>query len=238
MILTIISQKDTKASESFVVELGKSLIKANQRVLLIDMDPEFGFSKFSKPPIGPTMAEALEGRCEIRECFNTQGRLTVVAASPQLVKTEFEMIKSSNRFMLMKNALQGALGFDYVIVDCTPTHALLALNALVSSSHMVVALPMSVNALRDLDSLLFTIENIKPYNVNLKMLGVLPVVSPGEMIAASISEYINTNYAIKVMDRFAAVNSGEFPDQFTNKYDWLAAEVIKASKSIQIVHPN
>lgn len=238
MIITLVNHKDSISQESLILGLGRSLTQMKQNVLLVDMDPEHGFSGSIDVLAGFTIADALEGKCDVKDCFRVRDGITMVVADSSLVKTEFEMIKSSNRFLSMRNILSTTLGFDFVIIDCTPSHALLALNAVVASSHMMVALPMNVTALRDLDSLLFTIENIRPYNKNLNMLGILPIISPSSKgLVENIREYINTNYSIRVLDQFVSPY-GEQSQLSENNYDWLAGEVIGISKAIQIVHPN
>lgn len=181
-IIAMVNQKGGCGKTTSAINTAAALAELGQRVLLVDFDPQ------AHATIGLGCdADALDKT--IYDVLTRPGtRLTDVVTrtgvsgldlapcNVLLAGTELELIGRAGRELLLARALQTVRdSYDLCVIDCPPSLGTLTLNALVTSTDVIVPVQMHYYALEGLRRLLETVRIIHqryhPYSV--ENMGVL-----------------------------------------------------------------
>lgn len=203
MVLSIVNHKGGAGKTTTTINLGAALAADGYKVLLIDFDAQGSLSySLGAADNEPTIADALTGDASIDEVLLEREGLLMLPGNSSLADVELAIARSEERFHHLKNLLRSVKGFDFVLIDCPPSLSLLTLNALVASDRVLIPMQLDVLSLRGLDMMLETVNKIKAINVNLDIMGVLPMmVDPRKNINREIREHINDNYTVHVFQQ-------------------------------------
>lgn len=177
--LAVINQKGGVGKTTSAVNLAAALVRAGQRVLLLDLDPQAHASLHVGVELGPgevSVYDVLVHGASLYETLRSVGeRLSIIPAHVDLVAAEIELAARPER----ERALQRALSplrehYDWLIVDCAPSLGLLSVNALAAVREIVIPLQPHFLALQGLGKLLETVSLVRAsVNPDLRVLGVL-----------------------------------------------------------------
>jgi len=179
-ILAIANQKGGVGKTTTAVNLAASLAVADQRVLLVDLDPQgnatsaYGIDKAALPchayhvlvdgrPLGDALVPtALEG-------------LSLLPTNTDLVGAEIELVTAIGRETRLRDALAEARGdYDIVLIDCPPSLGLLTLNALTAADGVLIPLQCEYYAMEGMSHLLRTLDLVKAHlNPTLALQGIV-----------------------------------------------------------------
>ncbi|SFB23464.1 ParA family protein [Flavobacterium swingsii] len=179
-IIAIANQKGGVGKTTTSINLAASLGVLEQKVLLIDADPQANASS----GLGIDVDNVEIGTYQILEHSNTPEEAIVKSSAPNvdvipahidLVAIEIELVDKENREYMLKQALASVKDkYDYIIIDCAPSLGLLTLNALTSADSVVIPIQCEYFALEGLGKLLNTIKSVqKIHNPELDIEGLL-----------------------------------------------------------------
>jgi chromosome partitioning protein len=206
-VICIANQKGGVGKTTTTVNLASALSQIGRRVLIIDMDPQgnassgIGIKRFEIQDAN--IYHVLVGEKDIKDVLNNTAiqNLSVIAANPDLVGAEIELVDMPQREYRLKSAIQTIQAdYDYIIIDCPPSLGLLTVNALSSADTFLVPLQCEYYALEGLSQLLNTAGIIKKnLNPNLKIEGiVLTMFDARNNLSHQVVQEIQSHFGDKV----------------------------------------
>lgn len=179
-IIAVANQKGGVGKTTTAVNLAASLGVLEQKVLLIDADPQANATS----GLGIDVEHQNKGTYQLLEHSASldqvivsvpSANVNVVPSHIDLVAIEIELVDNPNREYMLYQALEGVRErYDFVIIDCAPSLGLLTLNALTTSDSVLIPIQCEYFALEGLGKLLNTIKSVQRiHNKNLDIEGML-----------------------------------------------------------------
>jgi chromosome partitioning protein len=203
-VVAIANQKGGVGKTTTAVNLGASLAVAEQRVLLVDLDPQGNAS--TGVGLAPGSAEhgtyqVLLGELELADAIHPTELpgLDVVPSTPDLAAAELELVDGDDRMVRLRNALADVRDrYDFIVVDCPPSLGLLTLNSLAAADLVLVPLQCEYYALEGLSQLVRTIERVRgALNPPLELHGVLlTMFDPRNNLANEVAAEVRKHFHV------------------------------------------
>jgi chromosome partitioning protein len=167
-IYTLVNQKGGVGKTTTAINLGAYLGHLNQRVLIVDLDPQANATSclgVDKRTVKGGAYEALLGFAPAASFLlqNPVLKLTLLPSSPALAGAEVELVDQDEREMRLKAALD-PLGdrFDYILIDCPPSLGLLTVNGLMAAKDgVIIPVQCEYLALEGVGQLLATLQRVR-----------------------------------------------------------------------------
>lgn len=229
-VIALANQKGGVGKTTSAINIGAGLCKLGKTALLIDLDPQAHatYSLGIELPAGSrTVYELLTGKATLPELLQEHNGLKVLPADLDLAGAEQELAGVAGREFLLREAMDGLKGFDFVLIDCPPSLGLLTVNALVAAQAVYIPMQTEFLALRGLSKLLETVEAVrKRLNRGLEVSGIIGTRFDGrKVLSREVVERLKGHFGEKFFETLIRENIA-------------LAEAPASSKTIYEYEPN
>lgn len=205
--IAITNQKGGVGKTTTCVNLAASLAALEQRVLLVDLDPQGNAttgSGVNKLELTNSMNDVLLEGTEIQKIVTpTAAGYALAPANSDLTIAEISLLEKENREHRLKQILSLIHDeYDYIFLDCPPSLNMLTVNALVAADGVLIPMQCEYYALEGLSGLLDTIHKIQEsVNPNLKIAGLLRTLFDGRnSLANQVSDELLSHFKGQVFN--------------------------------------
>jgi chromosome partitioning protein len=143
-VYAIANQKGGVGKTTTAVNLGAFLATFDQRILLVDLDPQANATSclgIDKKSVKNSIYDVIIGDIPAYKniLFNPKLKLSLLPSSPALAGAEVELVSVISRETRLREALHPLIErYDYILIDCPPSLGLLTLNGVVAAKDGVI----------------------------------------------------------------------------------------------------
>lgn len=179
-IIAVANQKGGVGKTTTTINLSASLAELNQKVLVVDIDPQGNTTSglgVQKEDLTKTIYEVMLGELDIQNSIikSSIENLDIIPSNVNLAGAEIDLIGVEDREFILKTEIQKLVDlYDFIIMDCPPSLSMLTVNAMTAANTVLVPIQCEYYALEGLSQLIHTINLVqKRLNPELEIEGVV-----------------------------------------------------------------
>jgi chromosome partitioning protein len=206
-ILAVTNQKGGVGKTTTAINVAAGLAHLEQRVLLIDLDPQGNASMGSgidKNHLERSIYHVLLGQATAEQVRQpSSSGYDILPTNRDLAGAEVELVSAKRREFLLAEALAPlSKDYDYILIDCPPALNLLTVNALVAAHAVLIPMQCEYFALEGLSDLVNTVRLVKArLNPRIEIEGLLRVMyDPRNLLGQQVSDQLKRHFGRKVYD--------------------------------------
>lgn len=178
--IVLANQKGGVGKTTTTVNLAASLAAMEQRVLVIDCDPQANASSGLGVDVAGLKRSIYQAFFDPKEAKKAiigsdMEFLKILPSTPDLVGAEIELSDVKDREFILRSIVEMVSHeYDYILIDCPPSLGLITINALCAAKWLLVPLQCEYYALEGIAQLMKTYALVKDrLNPKLDILGIL-----------------------------------------------------------------
>lgn len=179
-IIAVFNQSGGVGKTTLTMNVGYHLAQRQNRVLLLDLDPQASLTTFMglDPVIlDKTIYESVVGE-EPLSIHSNIFDMDLAPSNINLSAAELELVAALMREMRLKNILASVTDkYDFILIDCPPSLGILTVISLVAATHVLVPIQCQFKAFQGTDLLLNTVIRLRRVaNPQLAFAGFIPTM--------------------------------------------------------------
>lgn len=173
--IAFVNQKGGVGKTTTVHNVGAALARTGRRVLLVDLDAQGSLTAscgLEPEEIAKSLYDMLDGKAKAGDITQAVQGIDLLPAGQSLAQADLAFAGRIGRENMLRKALAGVSGYDYILFDCPPNLGLVTVNALVAAGEIVIPVQAEFHALRGLELLQSTVAMVRDLNPSLRVLGI------------------------------------------------------------------
>ncbi len=174
-VISISNNKGGVGKTTTTVNVAAAMSILKHKVLVIDMDHQAQSTYHlgvNPNKIKNSVFDVLKGEKSYKDIIVKTKGIELMPSSPDLKGIEFIPLPAKE--FLLKEAMEGLEGYDYVLIDCPPSLGVLTLNALAISDYILVPLQAQFLPFHGMYNLFEAVQMVKKrINRNIEISGII-----------------------------------------------------------------
>lgn len=173
-IISICNQKGGVGKTTTAINIGAGINRQGYRVLFIDLDPQCNLTYTLGSQITHSILDVITGETSLEDAIQSIEQGHLIASNQQLANADNILVGPGREYKLKEVLESLKLDVDYIIIDTPPALSTLSVNALATSTDLIIPAQADIFSLQGIGQLIQTINAVKKYcNPDLNILGLL-----------------------------------------------------------------
>lgn len=177
MVFAIFNHKGGTGKTTTSVSIAAGLAQTGRRVLLVDTDAQGNVGVSLNKNADKSLYHALVMGLPLKTVIQSvRENLDLIASNETLAAAELYLAGRQNRDRVLRDRLSPAVrGYDFIVLDCSPSLSLMNQNALVFADNVLVPVACDYLSLVGVRQVIKTVRNVNQLlHHPVKLWGVLP----------------------------------------------------------------
>lgn len=221
-LIAVSNNKGGSGKTTLTGNLGYCLSKIGKKVLLIDADMQMNLTRSYDMSADKdnSLYDALLNEKNLEDYIKKTPyeNIDMIISDYMLSAIDMQLVNKTFRETLMKRIIEQLYEknlYDYIIVDTCPFLGLLNYNILVSADYVLIPVELSAFGIEGLEPLSNFIAEVKLYNKNLEILGIIETkVDNRESTTNETRQLLRELFPNKILDSNIPVDINIKKSQF------------------------
>lgn len=211
-VIVMANQKGGVGKTTTTMNVGCYMVTLGKKVLLIDLDPQANLTAYlgytgNTPTIGDLVRNSVQGmpvNVDSAIVHSDENGVDYIPSDLNLANAGFYLVQAIGREMILRRLVDMIKDrYDYVLVDCLPSLCVLMMNALAAADGIIIPVQTQRFAVEGLKNLSALIEQMKPINPSLEIVGVLPtMVEANTIVTRDSLKILSELFGSKVFESY------------------------------------